>query len=41
MNPEFLMAVMEMNEELAEAEDKDTIQAIRHRNMTILDSLLK
>ncbi|XP_050694051.1 iron-sulfur cluster co-chaperone protein HscB-like isoform X3 [Eriocheir sinensis] len=41
MNLEFLMAVMEMNEELAEAEDKDTIQAIRQRNMTILDSLLK
>lgn len=35
------MAVMEMNEELAEAKDQDTIQAIGQRNMKILNSLLR
>lgn len=35
------MEVMEMNEELAEAEDRATIQAIGQRNMAILDSLLR
>lgn len=40
LDPEFLAAIMEVNEELAEATDKETVQAIGQRNTKILDSLL-
>ncbi|KAG0729905.1 Iron-sulfur cluster co-chaperone protein HscB, mitochondrial [Chionoecetes opilio] len=40
LDPEFLAAIMEVNEELAEADDKETVQAIGQRNTEILDNLL-
>ncbi|XP_042866683.1 iron-sulfur cluster co-chaperone protein HscB-like [Penaeus japonicus] len=41
MDPEFLMEIMEVNEELAEAEDKEMVQEIGQKNQRILDGLLK
>ncbi|KAK4299647.1 hypothetical protein Pmani_028106 [Petrolisthes manimaculis] len=41
MEPAFLMEIMEVNEELAEAEDKETVQAIGQRNQEILKRLLR
>lgn len=35
------MEIMEVNEELAEAEDKETVQAIGQRNQEILKRLLR
>lgn len=40
MDPEFLMEIMEVNEELAEADDKETVQEIGQKNQRILDNLL-
>lgn len=41
MDPEFLMEIMEVNEELADAESEDTVRAIGQRNQQILDGLLR
>ncbi|XP_071526352.1 co-chaperone protein HscB homolog isoform X1 [Panulirus ornatus] len=41
MDPAFLMEIMEVNEELAEANDKDTVKAIGQRNQEILNGLLR
>ncbi|ROT76973.1 putative iron-sulfur cluster co-chaperone protein HscB, mitochondrial-like [Penaeus vannamei] len=41
MDPEFLMEIMEVNEELAEADDKETVQEIGQKNQRILDNLLQ
>lgn len=41
MDPVFLMEIMEINEELAEANDKDSVQAIGKRNQRVLDDLLR
>ncbi|KAK8393824.1 hypothetical protein O3P69_006860 [Scylla paramamosain] len=40
LDSEFLMAIMEVNEELAEATDKETVQSIGRRNTEILNGLL-
>ncbi|XP_045114931.1 iron-sulfur cluster co-chaperone protein HscB-like [Portunus trituberculatus] len=40
LDPEFLMAIMEVNEELAEATSKETVQSIGRRNTEILNGLL-
>ncbi|CAL4125777.1 unnamed protein product [Meganyctiphanes norvegica] len=41
MDPEFLMDIMEVNEELEEAQDKDDVQEIGRKNQQILDGLLQ
>ncbi|XP_042230378.1 iron-sulfur cluster co-chaperone protein HscB-like isoform X2 [Homarus americanus] len=41
MDPKFLLEIMEVNEKLAEADNKDTVQAIGQHNQEILDGLLR
>ncbi|XP_045595685.1 co-chaperone protein HscB homolog isoform X1 [Procambarus clarkii] len=41
MDQEFLMEIMELNEELVNAKDKDTVQVIGQRNQKILSELLR
>lgn len=41
LDPEFLMDIMEVNEELEEAEDKEAVQEIGSKNQEILDGLLQ
>jgi len=41
LDPEFLINVMEVNEELEEAEDKEAVQEIGEKNQQILDGLLQ
>lgn len=41
LDPEFLMDIMEVNEELEEAEDKEAVQEIGQKNKEILDGLLQ
>lgn len=41
LDPEFLMDIMEVNEELEEAEDKEAVQEIGRKNQEMLDGLLQ
>jgi len=41
LDPEFLIEIMEVNEELEEAEDKEAVQEIGSKNQQILDELLQ
>lgn len=41
LDPEFLMDIMEVNEELEEAEDKEAVQEIGIKNQEMLDGLLQ
>lgn len=41
MDPEFLMEIMEVNEELEEATDKEAVANIGQKNQKILDGLLQ
>ena len=40
-DPELLMVIMEINEQLADAKDLETVQKIGQENQEILDSLIK